>query len=321
MMMQWIQLVHGLSLVLKRWSGWLRYVHHFVFTPFVLTSFIANYQPHIDLFRVAACAAHCAIHLSSYLPSILMPLPSLRHSKLPSVPPNSTPSPKWPPGALIWCGAFISVLCSLTMLSGCFLSYPAPPTTFSWSGLTLTPFGSPYTSKCPPGPVSQHGTFVPSILDAFRMLPATLDTIWSNVSLPGLFGLTQAPQVGLRYLFSLSAHWCVSMPCTAFLGSFGHPQCMQTLPTCVLHHLNHLGHLNLLQAILCAHTLPINTMNYPLGIRFRRVQPSSNQFRYNLEDRGWTELQLSSKIWGFGSKVQAWTLGLNWTSAILVTLA
>ena len=42
MTMWWVQWV-GRSLgIVGKWCGWLRYVHHCVFAPVVLTSFVAS---------------------------------------------------------------------------------------------------------------------------------------------------------------------------------------------------------------------------------------------------------------------------------------
>ena len=124
-------------------------------------------------------------------------------------------------------------------------------------------------------------------------------------------------QVGLLYLFSLSAHQHALTTCTDSPCSFRHPRCTLTLPTCVLRHSDCLP-----QVFLCACILPISTMTHPLlSIRFRQVQTSSNRFRHtcpvlnlnpNLEDRGWTELEpnLNLRVWFRGLVLEA--LLSNW---------
>ena len=238
------------------------------------------------------------------LPSISMPLPLLRHSKSPSAPSNSTPLPEWPSGPLIRCGAFILVLHFLLMISGCFLLYPAPSIAFPRSRSTSTPFGSPYTSKHPPGPVSWHGAFIPSLC-SFWMPSGCSWPLWTlpgtSISLPGLSGSTWAPsgESSVPFLFEhpltcfdalcsfLRLLWISLMHtdtpdmCTSPLGL----PWLSRPPSGDLVY-SHSSHKH--------NKLPL------LDIRFRQVQTSSNQFgctcpvpnlNLNLENRGWTELK------------------------------
>ena len=59
--MRWIRERDRMPGVLAGWHGWLRYVLDASSILFLLTHFLCSQQPPLDSFRVAVCAARCAI--------------------------------------------------------------------------------------------------------------------------------------------------------------------------------------------------------------------------------------------------------------------
>ena len=60
-------MVGGSSRIDGGWCGWLRYVRCPALAPSVLTHLACSQRCRVDSFRVAACAAHCAV-LTTWFP-------------------------------------------------------------------------------------------------------------------------------------------------------------------------------------------------------------------------------------------------------------